>query len=248
MILAGALAFAAPAVRAHDADVEATRSIDDAYFHRDAAGNLDKSIATADSALQWTAEDGDKLHIESSYRWRRCRSLMRRGEKREKKADKLADYEAARDDCAKSVALNPADADAHFWYGVVMGRWGETKGILKALFLIKPIRNEMRETLKLDPNQGGAHRVLGEILWQVPGFAGGDKKQALVEFETAAKLSPAHSANYQPLAEAYVYFDRKDDAIKTLKVVVDMKNPDDPAEYPGDLADAKKRLEKLAAK
>ncbi len=173
---------------------------------------------------------------------------MRRGEKRDKKSDKLADYEAARADCEKAVSLAPDSPDAHFWYGVVMGRWGETKGILKALFLIKPIRKEMQETLRLDPKHGGAHRVLGEILWQVPGFAGGDKKQALAEFESAVALSPNHSANYQPLAEAYLHYDRKDDAIKTLNTVLALKDADDPAELAGDKADAKKLLDKITAK
>jgi predicted Zn-dependent protease len=129
-----------------------------------------------------------------------------------------------------------------------MGRWGEAKGIMKAMFLIKPIRKEMAETLKLDPHQGGAHRVLGEMLWQIPGFAGGDKKAALAEYETAVMLSPSHSTNYQVLAEAYLHFGRKDDAIRTLKAVAEIKNPADPSEYPGDLADANKLLAKLNAK
>ncbi len=170
--------------------------------------------------------------------------MVARGEKREKKSDKLADYDLARQDCEKAVALSSGSADAHFWYGVSMGRWGEAKGILKAMFLIKPIRREMEATLKLQPGHGGAHRVLGEMLWQIPGFAGGDKKAALAEYETAVRLSPNHSANYQPLAEAYLHFGRKDDAIRTLNAVAAIKDPSDPAEYPGDLADAKKLLDK----
>ncbi len=224
-------------------DLDPTRSIDDLYFHRDHGTNLADSIDTLDSQIK----SGDKDRASDMY-WRRCRSLVKRGEKREKSSDKLADYDLAQKDCAKAVELAPQSADAHFWYGIAMGRWGEAKGIMKAMFLIKPIRKEMAETLKLDPNQGGAHRVLGEILWQIPGMFGGDKKQALVEYETAVKMSPTHSTNYQVLAEAYLHFDRKDDAIKTLKAVADIKDPADPAEYPGDVADAQKLLEKLGAK
>ena len=234
--LALVLALSAPA-RAHGADYAA---IDQLYFHRDQGKNLDESISALDTQIK-SGGDGDLY-------WRRCRSLVGRGDKREKKSDKLVDYDLARQDCEKSVKLNPNAADAHFWYGISMGRWGEAKGIMKAMFLIKPIRKEMAETLKLDPKQGGAHRVLGEMLWQIPGFAGGDKKQALVEYEAAVKMSPDHSTNYQPLAEAYVYFDRKDDAIKTLKAVAEIKNPADPSDYPGDLADSKKLLEKLTKK
>lgn len=212
-------------------------SIDDHYFHRDKGSNLDASISELNDQI--------KGNETAPLYWRRCRSLIRRGEKREKKSDKLADYDLARKDCEKSVALNPSDADAHFWYGVAMGRWGETKGILKAMFLIKPIREQMNETLRLDPKHGGAHHVLGEMLWQIPGFAGGDKRKALEEFELAVKLSPTHSANYQPLAEAYLHFDRKDDAIRTLNALLAIKDPADPAEYPDDASDGKKLLAKL---
>ena len=216
---------------------EVRAEIDDLYFHRDQGTKLADSISKLDDLI--------KNHGAPDLYWRRCRSLVARGEKREKKSDKLADYDLARQDCEKSVKLDANDADGHFWYGVSMGRWGETKGIMKAMFLIKPIRKEMAETLKLDPNQGGAHRVLGEMLWQIPGFAGGDKKAALAEYETAVKLAPNRSANYQTLAEAYLHFDRKEDAIRTLKAVAEIKTPADPAEYPSDLADAQKLLAKL---
>lgn len=241
------LTAGAASARAHDGDVDAVREIDSLYFHREIPGNLEKSIERSTENISRV----QKLHIdgpESEYLWLRCRSLIRRGEKRSSKAEKLSDYESARKDCEAAVAKSSGSADAHFWLGVAMGRWGETKGILKAMFLIKPIRHEMEETLKLDPNHGGAHHVLGEMLWQVPGFAGGDKKKALAEFELAVKLSPTHTSNYQPLAEAYLKFDRKDDAIRTLKAVEAVKDSADPAEYAANLADARALLAKLGAK
>jgi tetratricopeptide (TPR) repeat protein len=241
-LLSVACVLASVPARADDGTRDFLSRQDQHYFHRDQGSNLELSISELDEPIKaGGAGEADLL-------WRRCRSLVARGEKREKKSDKLADYALAQADCEKSVALSSGSADGHFWYGVSMGRWGEAKGIMKAMFLIKPIRKEMAETLKLDPNHGGAHRVLGEMLWQIPGFAGGDKKAALAEYETAVKLSPDRSTNYQTLAEAYLHFDRKDDAIRTLKAVADIKNPADPAEYPSDLADAQKLLAKLNAK
>jgi tetratricopeptide (TPR) repeat protein len=241
-----AIAGSSPS-HAHDGDVDAARSIDALYFHRDVPGNLEKSIQESDAEIARQAQYKQES-LESMFLWMRCRSLIRRGEKRDKKSDKLSDYDLARQDCEKSVQLQSADANGHFWYGVAMGRWGETKGIFKSLFLVKPIRHEMEETLKIDPKYAGAHRVLGEMLWQIPGIAGGDKKKALAEYETAVKLAPNHSTNYPVLAEAYIHFDRKDDAIRTLNAVLAITAPDDPAELPGDVADAKKLLAKLTAK
>lgn len=228
--------------RAHDGDVDAMRAIDEAYFQRDKPGNLDKTFELIEKNLR-----PGSPRIEAMYCMRRCRSLVRRGESRQKKADKLSDYDLAKKDCEKSVSLFPDYEDAHFWLGVSLGRWAETKGMMKALFAIKTIKREMAEVIRLDPSHGGAHNVLAEILWQVPGFLGGDKKRALEEFETALRLSPRYTANHQPLAEAYLYFKRKDDAIRVLKMVEATQDPADPAEYPDNLADAKKLLAKLEA-
>lgn len=234
LVLAFALALAAGPARAAD-----VRALDELYWHRNEGRNLDENLRGLDAALAASPGDPELL-------WRKGRALYRRGERQARRAEKLADYLTAEDLIKRSLELRPGSADAHFWYGVAMGRRGETQGILKSLFLIKPIRREMRETLRLDPDHGGAHRVLGEILWQVPGFAGGDKKKALEEFEAAVRLSPNYTANYEPLAEAYVRAGRKDEAVALLKRVEAIKDPSDPAAYPDDLSDAKRLLSKLA--
>jgi len=234
-----AIALLAPPARAADIDYA---SLDRQYLHRHEGTNLADNIAALEKLNETQGgADGQVL-------WRLCRAKVRRAEKLEKRSDKLAGYESAKADCEKGVKLASETADAHFWLGVTIGRWGETKGLMKALFIVKPLKKEMAEVLRLDPSHGGAHNVLAEILWQLPGFVGGDKKKALEEFETALRLSPKYTANHQPLAEAYLHLNRKEDAIRTLKAVEEVKDPADPAEYPDNLADAKKLLEKLEAK
>lgn len=232
--LAFALVLTAAPARA-GADVAAA---DRLYWHRNEGQNLDEALRGLDALLAASPDDPELL-------WRKGRALFRRGEKQARKAEKLADYISAEDFIKRAVDLKPSSADAHFWYGVAMGRRGETQGILKSLFLVKPIRKEMNETLRLDPSHGGAHRVLGEILWQIPGFAGGDKKKALAEFEASVRLSPNYTANYQPLAEAYVYYGRKEEARALLQRLEAVKEPSDPAAYPDDLSDAKLLLATL---
>lgn len=213
--------------------------IDRQYFHRHEGRNLELNLESLEAMV--------KAEPTADALWRLCRVKVRAAEKKKSRADKLAGFESAKSDCERSIALSSGTADAHFWLGLALGRWAETKGMMKALFALKTIKREMAEVLRLDPSHGGAHNVLGEILWQVPGFAGGDKKKALTEFETALRLSPRYTANHQPLAEAYLHFNRKDDAIKVLKMVEATKDPADPAEYAGDVADAKKLLGKLEA-
>ncbi len=237
MAASGIAVFAVLSVPARATDIDFL-SIDRQYLNRHEGANLNDNIERLKKLNEvQSGADGQVL-------WRLCRAKVRHGEKREKRADKLNEYGSAKTDCETAVALSSQTADAHFWFGVALGRWGETKGLLKAFFIIKPLRKEMAEVIRLDPTHGGAHNVLGEILWQVPGFAG-NKKKALAEFETALRLSPKYTANHQPLAEAYLYFKRKDDAIRVLKMIEATKEPADPAEYPDNLSDAKKLLAKL---
>ena len=246
MAVSGLAVCAVFAVPARANKIVAPESFDAQYYQRHLDDNLDKNLSGLQGALK-SEVIGESEAWKAPYLWRLCRAKVRSAEKKEKRADKLALYESAKIDCEKSVALSAGVADSHFWLGVTIGRWGETKGLMKALFIIKPLKKEMAEVIRLDPSHGGAHNVLAEILWQVPGFVGGDKKKALEEFETALRLSPRYTANHQPLAEAYLHYGRKDDAIRVLKLVEATKDPADPAEYPENLADAKKLLSKLEA-
>lgn len=212
--------------------------LDRLYFHRHQGTNLEQTISRLEAILKESPDDPKAL-------WRLGRSLARLGERFEKKKEKLPVYERAEKHLRRAAELAPNDPDAQFWLGVDLGRIGQTRGLLKSLFLVGPIKRQMQATLKLDPNHGGAHHVLGEILWQLPGFAGGNKKKALEEFEAAVRLSPNYTANHGTLAEAYLHFKRVDDARKVLEAVAAVKEPADPAEYPDNLKDAQSLLEKL---
>ena len=237
--LAVVLALTSLSAGATDVDFN---SLDQLYWHRNEGRNLDEHLSRIDALLAGADPSDPQLQ------WRKCRALIRRGEKREKKSDRIDAYASARGECGKSLAAAPDSAGTHFWLGVAMGRWGEAKGVLRSLFLIRPIRREMQAALRLDPGYGGAHRVLGEMLWQIPGFAGGDKKKAIEEFEAAVRLWPDHIENYQSLAKAYLHFGRRDDAVRVLNAVVSAPAPADPAEYPDALADARKTLADLSAR
>lgn len=207
-----------------------TAALDAQYLHRHQPGALEANVAALESA----PSDADHL-------WRLCRALVRRGER----AKSTADFELARRHCEESVTLSSTTADAHFWLGVAMARYGEAKGVLKSLSLIKPIRAQMRETLELDPGHGGAHQVLGQVLWKLPRLAGGDKKEALAEFEEAVKLSPRHTANFVPLAEALLHLGRRDDAFRILEAALKISDPADPAAAAEDTVKARSLLGSL---
>jgi tetratricopeptide (TPR) repeat protein len=235
LLLASALLGLVQAANAAPKDlVEADRL----YWHRDQGKNLEEGVKRLEELLKERPDDPALL-------WRRGRGLVRLGEQAESKKEKLKVYEDAEACLKRAVELGPKDADAHYWLGVAMGRRGQTRGVLKSLFLVGPIRAEMRETILLDPKHGGAHHLLGEILMELPGFAGGSKKKALREFEEAARLWPDFAVNLVSLSEAYAALGRKDEARQALRKVLEIKEPVDPAEYPENAKDAREELSKL---
>lgn len=230
-LLAGVLVR--PAVGAADCS-----HIDRLYFHRDQGRELEESISEAEALLSQGPADPGLL-------WRLARSLVRSGEKQGLRQDRIRTFRRAEEAARRAAALAPDAADAHFWLGVAMGRRGQAQGVLRSLFMVKPLRREMETALRLDPRHGGAHHVLAEVYAQLPAIAGGSKKAALREFELAVSLSPDYTTNYISLARAYAAAGRKGDATSTLLRLFAVKAPADPAQAAQDLAEGHALLDRL---
>lgn len=213
--------------------------IDRLYFHRHQGDNLGASISRLEERLKGDPSDAQAL-------WRLGRSLVRRGERKSATAEKLAEFRRAMELIESSLSIDERSADANYWWGLAAGRYGQTRGMLRAMFLVRPIRKRMRRALELDPRRGGAHHVLGEMLRRIPVFAGGSKKGAVAELEEALRLSPNWTVNYTALAEAYLEVREKDKAKAVLKRAFEVREPDDPAEHEDNLADARRMLKELA--
>jgi tetratricopeptide (TPR) repeat protein len=205
------------------------------YFHRHQGRNLEESISLLERMDQ----------SEAPVLWRLGRSLLRLGERQPAKADKLADYTRAEELLKKAVELAPSDPQAHYWYGISLGRRGQVRGILRSLFLVKPLRREMRTVLELDPKSGAAHHVLGQMLMDIPAIAGGSKKEGVRELEKAAELEPDDSTHFTALAEAYLAVGEKAKARAACEHILAIKTPADPGEYDDNVKEAREMLEKL---
>src|SRR5205807_2278562 len=74
-----------------------------------------------------------------------------------------------------------------------------------SLSLVKPIRHEMQEVIRLDEHfsDGGAWRVLGVVDYKVPGLMGGSKSRAKEELEKALSYGPSNPFNHYFMAEYY---------------------------------------------
>jgi len=235
-LAAGALALMCAAAPAAAVDILA--EADRLYLHRDQGANLSAAVALLEERLRVADEDPQAL-------WRLGRCLVRQGEQRADRVGKLAAYDQAESLLRRAVDLAPREASAHYWFGIAMGRCGEARGILRSLFLVRPLRREMRTVIDLDPKNGGAHHVLGEMLREIPAFAGGDKKAAARELQTAARLEPDQAAHFTALAQAYLDLGRPDQARAALEHVFTIRHPADPGEYEEIVQDAREMLKKI---
>jgi tetratricopeptide (TPR) repeat protein len=129
----------------------------------------------------------------------------------------------------KAIALDPKRPDGHFWLGVCYGVYGEAKGVLKSLSLVKPIKESMRRVLEIDPayDRGGADRVLGRVYHEVPGFAGGSEKLSLEHLLKAVEYGPRVGLNLLYLADTYVSLGEVEKAREILERVLTMETEPD---------------------
>ncbi|MDQ1354338.1 MAG: hypothetical protein QG657_4647 [Acidobacteriota bacterium] len=125
----------------------------------------------------------------------------------------------------QAVAVNPGGVEGHLWLGVIYTKYGEVKGVLKALFLVRPTKKEMYKVIEInDTYEGaGAYVVLGRVFAKVPGLFGGSNNKAREFYEKARKMCSTNTLNLLYMAENYWEMKEKALAIKTLEDLLAME-------------------------
>ena len=147
----------------------------------------------------------------------------------------------------QALKLNPDSVEAHFWLGGNLGSYGEAKGVLKSLTLVKPIRHEMQEVLRLNDHYlgGGGYRVLGVVDYKVPGFAGGNPKRAEQELQKALAIDPQDPFTHYYLAE---FYDLTGDKPRARAELQNLQTLQVPPSYGPELQYLLKKATKLSAR
>jgi tetratricopeptide (TPR) repeat protein len=204
-----------------------------------------------------TAKEAEALYLKSlgltdskyDILWRMSRILYYIGEHTEKKKEKKGIFARGVYYAEKAVELEPEKSDGHYWLGVNHGKVGETRGVLKSLSLVKPIKNAMNKVIELDRSyeDGGPDRVLGRVFFKLPGFAGGDKKKSLEHLLKSKEYGPEDAVTRIYLAETYLALKEKDKAKEELEYVMNMESDnrwyyaiDENKEVARELLDSKK--------
>ncbi|MBI2712456.1 MAG: hypothetical protein HYX41_06335 [Bdellovibrio sp.] len=93
-----------------------------------------------------------------------------------------------------AAKLKPTYADAHYYAGINLARWGEANGILPSLSKLGALKNYMALASKQTTRSGaeggtvdgyGPSRVLGRIFYKLPVVFGGSRKKSLEHLKTA---------------------------------------------------------------
>jgi len=163
--------------------------------------------------------------------------------------DKLDAYEQGRQAARRAAEIAPRNARAHFWYATNAGRWGQTKGVLRSLFLLSEVKRGMETALELDPRFPPAYVLAGTVYYEVPGLVGGDLEKSERLFRRGLEVDGRFTGLRVGLARTLIKRGRVAEARRELQAVLDEKAPSNPADWTlKDSPEARRLLAELPAR
>jgi len=185
------------------------QAIDD-LIHSKETSQIQEAIDRLAKHLEKTPEDGEAL-------WRIAKAYLYLGDRVDD--DKLEVFETGKTYAEAATKHLPASPHPHFWHASLIGRIGQTRGILSSLFMVRPMKDALDQALELDENYADAHWVLSQLYHQAPGFplSIGNKKLALQHAEKAVELDPENLEYQMQWAVALEHNGRKNEAIAILE-------------------------------
>ena len=145
--------------------------------------------------------------------------------------DKLEAYEQGRQAARRAAELAPRNGRAHFWHATNAGRWGQTKGVLRSLFLLPEVKRGMEAALALEPRFPPAYALAGTVYYEVPGLLGGDLDRSEQLFRRGLELDPRYTGLRVGLARTLIRRGRLDEARRELQAVLAEKAPANVADW-----------------
>ena len=212
--------------------------VDRLYLQRDERPKAKSALEILERELSAKPNDDEIL-------WRMARALKWEGDLKSESSEKIGFYKRAVEMAKKGVEANPLSVASHFWLGVGWGKIGQTQGVLRSLFLVDPIKKEMETVLSLDPNNDGAHLVLGVMYRKLPGFWGGSTKRSMEELKRAVSERPNSTLNRLELANTYLEERKKQEAMSELQSILAIFDPVDPVEARKDKEEAQQMLSNI---
>jgi tetratricopeptide (TPR) repeat protein len=160
--------------------------------------------------------------------------------------EKLVAYDRGREAGRRAVELQPKNFLAHLWYAINTARWGQAKGVVRSLFLLPTVHEEIRILLELAPNVAAVYALAGNVDDEVPGLLGGDVDRAERLFRKGLQLDPTFTGIRVGLAKVLIKRQRIADARRELHAVLAEKDPSNVADWTvKDVPEARRLLESI---
>jgi tetratricopeptide (TPR) repeat protein len=118
----------------------------------------------------------------------------------------------------------PGRVEGHYWLAMNLCGQADVGGKLLGHRLLPRILEELERSITLDAayDQAGAHRVLGRIYYEAPGWplSVGDLQKSLQNLQAAVRLAPNTSTNHLYLAETLIRLKDNPAAEQELRLVL----------------------------
>lgn len=145
--------------------------------------------------------------------------------------ERLQAYDQGLQAAQRAVDLAPNNAEAHFWHGTNMARWGQAKGVVRSLFLLPTVRREIKTVLELDPTFPPVYSLAGSVYIEVPSLLGGDLDKGEEMFRKGLELDPRFTSARVGLGKTLIKKSRFAEARRELEAVLDEKAPSNLADW-----------------
>jgi tetratricopeptide (TPR) repeat protein len=146
------------------------------------------------------------------------------------------------------IREEPNRVEGHYWLALNLCGQADEGGKLLGRKLLPRILEELKRALALDEayDQAGAHRVLGRIYYEAPGWplSVGDLEKSLHHLKAAVRLAPAASTNHLYLAQTLLRLQDNPAAATELEQVLKSSRA---AVRPQDLEEDRREARRLLA-
>ena len=144
---------------------------------------------------------------------------------------RLEAYDRGRQAAGRAIEQAPRNAAARFWFATNTARWGQTKGVLRSLFLLPTVQEEIRTILELDPTFTAVYALAGNVFYEVPGLLGGDLGKAEAMFRKGLEQDPKFTGLRVGLGKTLIKRGRIAEARYQLQAVLDERAPTNLADW-----------------
>lgn len=146
------------------------------------------------------------------------------------------------------IREEPNRVEGHYWLALNLCGQADEGGNLLGRKLLPRILEELKRALGLDEtyDQAGAHRVLGRIYYEAPGWplSVGDMQKSLQHLKAAVRLAPGNSTNHLYLAQTLLRLSDNLAAAQELEQVLKSTRA---AVKPQDLEEDRREARRLLA-